>query len=59
MNSKIPRAVNDNQMVEISINSGKDYSINTKLNLKFRFVEQKKKHIKISGMSCSILVKCS
>ena len=60
MNIKIRRAVNNNQMVKY-INSGKDYSINTRLNLKIkiRFLGQKQKLMKISDMSSSILAKCS
>ena len=59
MNSKIPRAVNDNETVEMSINPDEDYSISTKLNKKIRFAGQKKKRIKVFEMSCSILVKRS
>ena len=49
MNFKICRAVNDNQIVKKYINSGKDYPINTILNLKtkIRFLGQKQKLIKI------------
>ena len=49
MKFKICRAVNDNQIVKKYINSGKDYSINTILNLKtkIRFLGQKQKLIKI------------
>ena len=59
MNFKIRRTINDNQMVKKYLNSGKDYSINTSLNLKIRFLGLKKKRIKISEMSSSILVKSS
>ena len=59
MNFKMRRSVNDNQMVKKYINSGEDYSTNTtRLNLKIRFLGQKKKRIKISEMSSSILLKC-
>ena len=53
MNFKICRSVKK------YINSGKDYLINTRLNLKIRFLRQKKKRIKITEMSSSILLKCS
>ena len=46
-------------MVKKYINSGEDYSISTRLNLKTRFLGHKKKSIKISEMSSSILLKCS
>ena len=42
MNFKIRRTVNYNQMVKKRINSGEDYSINVRLNLKIRFLGQKK-----------------
>ena len=58
MNFKIRRALNDNQMVK-NINSGEGYLINTRLNSKIRFLGQKKKRIRISEMSSSILVECS
>ena len=45
-NFKIPRTAYDNQTVEMQINSGEDYSIITKLNLKIKFVGQKKKSLK-------------
>ena len=38
----------------MEINSDEDHSINTRPNLKIRFVRQKKKRIKISGISSSI-----
>ena len=51
----ILRSINGNQMVKKYINSGEDYSI-TRLNLKIRFLGQKKKRIKISEISFSILL---
>ena len=39
MNLKIRRSINDNQMVKQRINSGEDYSINTRLSLKITFLE--------------------
>ena len=41
------------------MNSREDYSINTRLNLKIRYLEEKKKHTIISEMSPSIFVPCS
>ena len=55
MNFKIRRSVNGNQMIKKYINSGEDCSIN-RLNLKIRFLGQKKKHIKINEMSFSMLL---
>ena len=46
------------QALKMQISSGEYYSINTKLNLRIRFVGQKQKLIKASGISSSILVKC-
>ena len=40
MSFKTRRSVNDNQMVKKYVNSGEDYSINTKLNSKIRFLGQ-------------------
>ena len=58
-NFKIRRSVNDNQMVKKYKNSGEDHSINTRLNLKIRFLGQKKKRIKIRETSSSIFLKRS
>ena len=52
-NFKIPRTANDNQTVEMQINSGEDYAIITKLNLKIMFVRQKKKSLK--NVKCHVL----
>ena len=55
----IRKSVNGDQMIKKYINCGEDYSINIRLNLKIRFLGHKKKRIKISEMSSSILLKCS
>ena len=46
MNFEISRISNDYQNVKRQINCGENYSTSTRLNLKFRFVGEKKKCVK-------------
>ena len=57
MNFKICGVVNGNKTVKREINSDKDYSINTTLNLKVQFIGEKKKRIR--EMSSTLLLQVS
>ena len=57
MNFKICGVENDNKTVKREINSDKDYSINTTLNLKVQFIGEKKKRIR--EMSSTLLLQVS
>ena len=57
MNFKICGEENDNKTVKREINSDKDYSINTTLNLKVQFIGEKKKRIR--EMSSTLLLQVS